>query len=671
VSGFVHNGSSASHDSETKYRELFENVADGVYETSADGRILAANRALVRMLGYDSAEELMNAGHAVEFYVDPRQREKAVQELEREGRLQNVELDLVGRDGRRITVLENSRAVRDSQGRTAYYQGTLTDITERKQTERELMAARDRALDASRLKSQFLANMSHELRTPLNAVVGMASLLVESPLNGQQRDYAETALHSARFLMEIIGELLDFSRIESGQLDLDRGIFRVREVVEEAVLMLASRASAKDIELICDVDPAVPELLCGDAARLQQVLTNLIGNAVKFTERGEVVVQVLPAAPDNPQQIRFEVADTGIGISPEARRFIFEPFRQADGSTTRKYGGTGLGLAIVRQIVERMGGVVDVMSLPGQGSTFWFEIGFETAPGCRRCHAVESQQLKKKKVLLLEPNETARRVMAKWLTRWGLEVIQIAGPDADFDFCIVSSDSKGMTHCGESPQAPCAKPDKPCIVLAHVGQSPVCRGQEDGRVRRRLSKPVRELALLEALLKEAAGKNESSSAGLSSLAEHVGTTPRQMRILAAEDNKVNQKVIAKLIERLGYEVDVVNNGHEVLDAVRRVHYDLVLMDCQMPGMDGFEATAALRRLAPPMNRIPVIAVTANAVQGDREMCLVAGMDDYLSKPIVLEDLSAIIERWAPNGPLGDVEAQRGPAQSSAVYPTIE
>ncbi len=668
VTRIAHQSRNESQDSEARYRELFEHVADGVYETSADGRILAANRALVRMLGFDSLEELTQAARAFQFYVDPTQRESCLRQLEAEGRLQNAELELVRRDGRRITVLENARAVRDFNGKTLYYQGTLTDITERKQTERELVAARDRALDASRLKSQFLANMSHELRTPLNAIVGMSSLLVESPLNSQQREYVETVLHSARFLMEIIGELLDFSRIESGQLDLDRGVFRLREIVEEAVVMLSARAAAKEIQLICDIDPKIPELLCGDAARLQQVLTNLIGNAVKFTEQGEVIVRAMPAS-DRPEHIRFEVTDTGIGISPEARKFIFDPFRQADGSTTRKFGGTGLGLAIVRQIVEHMGGVVDVTSHSGSGSTFWFEVTLETAPGCRPSQPFHSSRLAGKRVLLVEPNSTARDVLDKWLRRWGLTVIDHAGSTADFDVCVVSADQQGFAACGQMLRSPCTDPEKPCILLSPVGQSAVCREKASLRAKLCLTKPIRELALLEALLKQTgktssqACPNAEASASILSLSEHVGVTHKKARILAAEDNKVNQKVIAKLIERLGYQVDVVNDGHEVLEAVQRQNYGLVLMDCQMPRMDGFEATAAIRRLAPPLNRIPVIAVTANAVQGDRETCLVAGMDDYLSKPIVLEDLADILDRWAPAAPVS--------TRTPAAYPAIE
>ena len=643
---------------DTRYRQLFENVPDGVYESSPDGRILAANRALVWMLGYESAGQLKREINARQLYVDPRQRSEYRRNLERQGSLSNVELELIRRDGRRITVLESAYAVRGARGGVLHYQGTLTDITERKAAERELMRARDKALEASRLKSEFLANMSHELRTPLNAVVGMASLLVESPLEERQAECAGTILDSARFLMDIIGELLDFSRIEAGRLELEHHVFRLRRTVEEAAAMLGSRASAGHVEVICHIHADVPELVAGDGARLQQVLTNLIGNAIKFTKEGEVVVS---AAPGQDGRIRFEVADTGIGIDEEARAIIFEPFRQADGSTTRKYGGTGLGLAIARQIVEAMGGRLECARQPGPGSVFWFELAFQPAPGCRGGKPVSARVLHGKRAALLEPNESARRIMSEWLRSWGMQVADFRGGTADFDVCLVAADTRGSLACAQEEAGVCPAPWGKCLRLLPFAQNPACAGSHWAPALV-VSKPLRQLDLLAALMRLFEPAREDTSRALLPLSRQLAAEPPRLRILAAEDNRINQRVITRPIERLGHTAHVVNNGSEVLAAAEEESFDLVLMDCQMPAMDGLEATAALRRSG---RRIPVVGLTANAVPGDREACLAAGMNDYLSKPVVLGDLAVVLDRWCARS--------RTPGEERPVdaYPAIE
>ena len=630
---------------EAKYRELFENVPDAVYETAPDGQILAANPAMVRMLGFDSESQLKKSVSAAGFYVDREQRHAAMWELEANGSLANFEFELMRRDGERITVLDNARAVRDADGNVAYFQGTLTEITIRKETERELRAARDEALEASRLKSQFLANMSHELRTPLNAVLGMARLLTDSPLNGSQRECAETIYSSAHYLMDIIGELLDFSRIEAGRLELQNGIFRTREVVEEAVMLFAERTAQRGIELICSIDAAVPELVCGDAPRLRQILVNLIGNATKFTESGEVVIRVTGGQPGTEARIRFEVQDTGIGIHPESHPFIFEPFRQADGAMNRRYGGTGLGLAIVRELVKAMDGIIGFQSVPGTGSLFWFEVPFTVAPGCRHGDNQATTLLMGKYALLVEPNCSAAAVYRSWLNRWGVTIVERTG-DAHVDFVIATEAILTGRASSDASAGLGVAPGTRCYLLMPVEDTLGGASNIPSWVTAVVKKPVRELALLDVLLRTNAARLDDPPVAPHALARRLAPSRSATRILAAEDNKVNQTVIRKLVERLGHQIDVVGDGFQVLEALRRDRYDLILMDCQMPGMDGLEATQAIRKLPTPLCVIPIIAVTAHAIQGDRELCCDTGMNDYISKPILLEELAAVIDRWS-------------------------
>ena len=630
--------------SEVRYRELFENVPDAVYETAPDGQIQAANPAMVRLLGFDSEAQLRQSVTASDFYVDQNQRRAGMRELESSGSLHNFEVELTRRDGAIITALDNARAIRDAQGRVAYYQGTLTDITAHKETDRELRAARDEALEGSRLKSQFLANMSHELRTPLNAVLGMAQLLADSPLDRAQRECADTIVSSTCYLMDIIGELLDFSRIEAGRLELQNGIFRVREVVEEAVALFAERAASQGIELICSIDPDVPELVCGDAPRLRQILVNLVGNGLKFTERGEVVVRVSATA-----MVRFEVQDTGIGIAAETRPFIFEPFRQADGSMNRRFGGTGVGLAIVREIVTAMGGSIEFQSEPGGGSLFRFEVPLPVAPGCRRADNRSTTLLKGRRALLIEPNRTANAVYSAWLHRWGVTVVE-SPADGPIDFVIATELMLTGRTITDAPRALGVAPGTACYLLLPVEDTIARESSALPWVTAVVKKPVRELALLDVLLRGVTPHSTSSTLALHSLARNLAPPRSATHILAAEDNRVNQTVIRRLVERLGHQVDVVGNGFEVMEALRRSHYDLILMDCQMPGMDGFEATHEIRRLPPPLGVIPIIAVTAHAIQGDRELCHDAGMNDYISKPILMEELGATIDRWRVKSP---------------------
>jgi PAS domain S-box-containing protein len=642
-------GQEALRASEERYARLFNHVPDGLYETRPDGTVVAANPALVRMLGWESEEALKRNCRAAEFYVRPGLRGEILRRLEEEGAIRNVEIDLYRKDGQVITVLENARVVRDSEGRVVLIQGTMTEITDRKQAMEEVQRARDEALEASRLKTRFLANVSHELRTPLNGVLAMAQVLGESNLPREQQECVTTIEHSAGFLLELINDILDISSIEAGNLRLEEGIFRIRDLLEETAAVVAPRAEASGLAIVTDIDARLPELVRGDGSRLRQVLHNLAVNAVKFTAEGEVVMRAELAA-GLEDGVRFEVRDTGIGIPREAQAFIFEPFRQADGSTRRRYGGTGLGLAIARQIVEAMGGRLRVESEEGVGSTFVCEAPLPAAPGCRVTGARRVEGLKGERVLVVEPRPGVRAVMEGWLGRWGVEAA-VYGSWGE-----VESEGRAslvVVDEGSVMEGQAWLPEGAGVVV--VGGM---RGVGGGIWR--VNRPVRELSLLDALLRAGAARRAGPGAAkLERIGVAAGTGVRvetaAKRILAAEDNAVNQMVIRRLVERLGYRIEVVKSGREAVEAVRGGGYAMVLMDCQMPDMDGFEATLAIRKLEGALSGVPVVAVTANALPGFREQCLAAGMDDYLPKPILLDDLARVLGRWVTAGEAAERE----------------
>ena len=434
--------------SEWRFRGLFENVIEAVYQTSPAGAILAANPALIRMLGYESEEEFKQVDVARDLYAHPRDREMLLRVFERTGEVRNMELELRRKDGGIVTVLENGRRVTDPVSGELYYEGTLNDITDRKRAEQErlrytrdledaqdrlekqadllrrqseeLRQARDAALAASRMKSEFLANVSHEIRTPMNGVIGMTSLLLATPLSEEQRDYAQTVQTSAEFLLAIINDILDFSKIEAGRLSLCPVPFSVRSAVGQVVQMLAGSAKQKGLELTCAVDSGVPDELYGDAGRLKQVLVNLMGNAVKFTDRGRITVSCALVTEDHRDvTLRFEVSDTGIGIASESQSIVFQPFTQVDGSATRRHGGTGLGLAISRQIVLLMQGDIGLTSTPGEGSTFWFSVRLGKEQ--RRAPATE-ETTGEKAILLAEDHQINQRVAISLIEKRGYPV---------------------------------------------------------------------------------------------------------------------------------------------------------------------------------------------------------------------------------------------------------
>jgi PAS domain S-box-containing protein len=611
----------ALRTSEARFRELFQSVPIGVYQSGRDGSLLAVNEVLVRMLGYDSDAELSHVG-AADLYSDPSVRQRYIGQLEHDGFLRNIELELRRKDGALITVLENARTVRSEAGNLLYYEGTMTDITDLKGIERELEAARDEAIAASRLKSEFLANVSHEIRTPMAGVIGMSNLLLETPLTGEQREYADAVRRSAEYLLGIIDDILDFSRTEAGRLAIDQLEFALAPCVEDVVEMFAEEADAHGLELACDIAEDTPEIVRGDPKRLRQVITNLLGNAVKFTETGQVVIRVAVAAREAEHAVlQIAVCDTGIGITHEQMERIFQPFCQGDGSTTRKYGGTGLGLSISRRLVELMGGEIAVTSQPGRGSTFTFHVRLgvpvQAAPA-------RDADLRGVPLFLAGLSAVTRQVITDHAAAWGMNVMNVREVSAVTESGILVADPVTLAI---SPAAPCH-----VFVLRHFARQARDADALIPGVAGVITAPVRLRRL---------------HAEFTRVLSSPRTTARN-RILIAEDNAVNQTIARRLVEKLGYEATVVPSGAEAVEAALTGLYEVVLMDCQMPSMDGFAATAEIRARE-QARRLPVIAMTANVLDGDRDRCLAAGMDDYITKPVNADELAAVLRRWTSCG----------------------
>ena len=661
----------ALRQTEENYRNIVENSVEGIFQTAPGGHYLSANRSLAEMYGYESAETLMLAMTDIQhqLYVDPNRREEFRRLMREDGEVTGFESQIRQRTGKVIWISESARSVCDARGVLLYYEGSVADVTARKLAEQAREAAREAALESARVKAQFLANMSHEFRTPLNAIIGNASVLLASRLAAEQRELLEPICDSAEALNRLINDILDFSKIEAGKLTLEATDFDLHDTVEGTAEMLGQAARNQSDELVCWIHPEVPRFLRGDPVRIRQVLLNLLSNAIKFTRRGEVSVEVHLAQEEGTKiRLRFDVKDTGIGISETAKPIIFQAFTQADGSTTRKFGGTGLGLTISKQIVEMMEGKIGFESEVGKGSNFWFEITLSSQSARPPATPwTEQEVLRGKRLMILDDHRLTTNCLSDYAVALGIQVeayndseaaLRKLNTDAQaglfWDAVLIDQEmpeTDGLTFIQTVRSLPLLNAPR-LVLMTSLGERPEPSVMRAQGISACLVKPVKRGRLAEVLgasfKSEGSLPNRGWEAGDgNSLLNSFANT--QVKILLAEDNPVNQQVALRMLKAFGLTAEVAVNGHEVIAALEKAPYDIVLLDCQMPEMDGYEAARRIGHLlqekpSPLKSRPFLIAVTANAMAGDREKCLAAGMHDYLSKPLKLSDLYQVLER---------------------------
>ncbi len=717
----------AARTAEEKFRSIFENAVEGIFQTTPSGEYLSANPKLARIYGFETVADMQTGLQDIsrQLYVDPARRAEFCSLLEQTDVVIGFESQVYRADGSIIWISENARAIRDEQGQVKYYEGTVEEITQRK-LNADLKAEKEAAVAASQAKSAFLANMSHEIRTPLNGVIGMLELLGTTTLDERQNRYVHIARSSAGTLLGLINDVLDFSKIEAGKLELERVQFDLHSLLEDVAEMFSHRANEKGLELSCRILPGVPTNVYGDPERIRQVLINLVNNAIKFTKQGEVILRAEQQVHSSGvSRMRISVIDTGIGIPADRSSQLFAPFTQVDASTTRKYGGTGLGLAICRQLIELMGGRVGVDSVEGNGSTFWCEVPLEVAQVNTAPRSPVAETLRGLAVLTVDDTDTNLEILHDQLTSWGMRV---------------TAARDGLQALAQLRTAVRSGKKYPLVILDH--QMPEMDGLQlaaaikgdallrdtnllmltsvDQLVDRSkwsslglagvMTKPIRQSRLFDAIagvLKHqeslpALPDSDSSTtfpaaaastkpvmlrevASAPAYSRTEGATPQEilaqcgLKLLVAEDNEINQMVTSEILRGSGYACDVVSNGNQAIDALVRGGYALVLMDCQMPELDGFAATKKIRALEQSgslthavQGPMPVVALTANAVYGDRDVCLAAGMNDYTTKPVdraillgtIARNLQPVIEK-IPLQTSAPPQATQSPAEPSS------
>ena len=661
-------------EKEERYRQLFDEAPVAYHEIDSDGIIRKVNRAECELLGY-TADELV--GRPVWDLVAPdiieMVRGVLGQKLRGEIPLVTVRRSYARSDGSLRTVEIHEKPIRDASGKVTGIRSALLDVTEQAKTEIALIQARETAEEAVRAKSEFLAAMSHEIRTPMNGVIGMTGLLLDTPLAGEQREFAEAVRHSADALLTIINDILDFSKIEAGKLELENIEFDLQASLEEIVDLLAVKAQEKDLELVFWYSPETPRWVVGDPGRIRQIVLNFLSNALKFTASGHVLLEVKATSLDESvSNVMIVVHDTGIGIEEVKLPLLFQQFSQADSSTTRKFGGTGLGLAICRQLADRMNGSVGVQSKPGHGSTFSC-----TLPLMLAKEQIETASppgnIAGVRVLVVDDHDASRLIATRLCERWGMEVESTSTAKEALslleraheagmpfalllaDYCMPEMDGERLL---EAVRQHPGLHSLPVLLLTSVHQQGSVQRFSLLGCNAYLLKPVKAAVLRDAIGRvlrsvQNAGQTEMlvrpSHSRVKQPALSEPSDPLEFagcRALLVEDNGVNQRVGARLLEKLGCRVDVAANGIEALQMVARLPYDIIFMDCQMPEMDGYEATARIRRREAGIQHTPVIAMTACAMEGDRKRCFDAGMDDYLSKPVRPEHLKSALKRWS-------------------------
>ena len=660
----------ALQESVSLVNATLEATADGILVVDRNGHIVSHNQRWLDLWCIPTRLAAVKEDAVLLDFVagqlrEPAQFRQGVEQVYAQPDRETFEV-LAFNDGR---IFERSSRPQHMAQETVGTVWSFRDITERALAESALLRAKDDAEAANRAKSAFLANMSHEIRTPMNGVIGMTELLLDLDLTAEQREYATMARKSGEALLTVINDILDFSKIEAGKLQIESFSFDLREVVEEVAEMLEPKAEDKGVDLVLDYPPDIPHHVVGDAGRLRQVLTNLVGNGVKFTQQGNVVINVgCDRKEADRAWLRFQVTDTGVGVPVEKMSLLFQKFSQVDSSNARRYGGTGLGLAISKQLVELMGGSIGVHSGPGVGSTFWFTLPLTLDAGQDASPAVV-EKLGGLRVLIVDDNEVNRRVIHQQILSWGMRTGNYAAGaealtalraahDSGDPYHFVITDfhmpvMDGATLSAAIKSDPALK-DTVVVMLTSIGDWREVRGLEGQGVDACLVKPVRQSHLFKTLVSAWSKKLMTSCPteppaahpeGAAKLALKDRFDGSHLRVLVAEDNVVNQKVAVRLLERMGIRADVAKSGREVVDMSETAPYDVILMDCQMPEMNGYEATAAIRRREGPDQHMVIIAMTAEALDGSRDRCLASGMDDFVAKPVTIDALVDALKKW--------------------------
>ncbi len=647
-----------------EFKALAETVPAIVWTTNSEGQVDYINANWEKYTGHpvDSANDMGWASAVL-----PEDQERALRhwvDCCKNVRPYKQEFQLIAKDGTYRWYLSQGAPLLDHHGKVLKWFGICSDIDDQKRLLSELAEALEKANEATRLKSVFLANMSHEIRTPMNGIIGLSHVLLKTNLDSTQRMYVENLRQGSKTLLAVLNDILDLSKMEAGHVKLEMNDFSLVQVVESICDLFTATARPKGLSLMANIDQQIPSTLRGDSARLRQILTNLTSNAIKFSDRGEVVIRAdVESIISNIYNLRFSVSDQGIGLSQEEQAKLFQPFAQADDSISRKYGGTGLGLSICKRLVELMGGTISVESVPEKGSNFSFTVALKKSD--ESPIALGGQKLHHVRALLVHQDSQERQIILGYMENWGLRTAvtnslaealislrQASAAGAPFDIAIIDVEmaQAAGVELVEATRNCRTISDTKLILLVDCETPAFLSSALDFSCIALLTKPVRQSAMLESILRIMQASQTSTSKSVQELTSSPSdnSAKRKALILVAEDHPLNQKVAQLYLDELGFPAHIVSNGGEAIEAVANTEYSLVLMDCQMPEIDGFSATRAIREAEKLSNKhIPIIAMTAHSMSGDRERCLEVGMDDYIAKPVEPEHLRKLLEKWLP------------------------